>query len=306
MGAKYRKVDPRIWNDEKFCRLTDDGQLAFLFILTHPSMTCLGAMRGTIEGLAAEKHWPYKRFRDAIKYAMPDAIPDASLFPMLDDNSYAYGMLEIDPENCFIAAPNFLRYNPPEGPNSIIKAWPAALDLIPECAGRKRLIYRCRQYLDSMSDKMKDAMVDAIWHAFPDAIPDAMSDAHARARLKGAGAGTGVITPPNPPGNSGGGREVRTPRFRRPTPEEVEEYAGSIDFELSGQAFIDHYESKGWKIGKSPMKDWRAAVRTWKHKRETEAAPKLTTKPVCTPEGFKILDDVYGRRQTGEVSHAGS
>jgi hypothetical protein len=27
--------------------------------------------------------------------------------------------------------------------------------------------------------------------------------------------------------------------------------------------FWDFYESKGWVIGKSPMKDWRAAVRTW-------------------------------------------
>ena len=31
-----------------------------------------------------------------------------------------------------------------------------------------------------------------------------------------------------------------------------------------GQAFIDHHQAKGWIIGKSPMKDWRAAMRTWK------------------------------------------
>ena len=27
--------------------------------------------------------------------------------------------------------------------------------------------------------------------------------------------------------------------------------------------FIDYYESKGWKIGSSPMKDWKATVRRW-------------------------------------------
>lgn len=63
--ARFRKIDPRIWNDEKFRTLSDKGKLAFLFILTHPAMTCLGAMRASFEGLAAELHWAAKRFRSA-------------------------------------------------------------------------------------------------------------------------------------------------------------------------------------------------------------------------------------------------
>ena len=43
--ARYRKIDPRVWNDEKFVSFSDDGKLAFLFVLTHPSMTAIGAMR---------------------------------------------------------------------------------------------------------------------------------------------------------------------------------------------------------------------------------------------------------------------
>ncbi len=63
-------------------------------------------------------------------------------------------------------------------------------------------------------------------------------------------------------------REIgKSGKFERPTAEAVREYALSIDFpSLNPQAFCDHYESKGWLIGKTPMKDWRAAVRTWKHK----------------------------------------
>jgi hypothetical protein len=26
---------------------------------------------------------------------------------------------------------------------------------------------------------------------------------------------------------------------------------------------LDFYESKGWKVGREPMKDWRAAARNW-------------------------------------------
>ena len=52
--------------------------------------------------------------------------------------------------------------------------------------------------------------------------------------------------------------------FIRPKPEEVTEYAKELGFVLDGNHFVDHYEARGWLIGKNPMKDWKAAVRTWK------------------------------------------
>lgn len=115
--ARYRKIDPRIWNDAKFRSLNERGKLAFLFLLTHPGMTCLGAMRATTAGLAAELGWTPDAMRDAIH----DAIRN--------------GMVEASDADAFWALPNWLRYNAPEGPNSV-KAWPAALDLLPECALR--------------------------------------------------------------------------------------------------------------------------------------------------------------------------
>jgi hypothetical protein len=53
-------------------------------------------------------------------------------------------------------------------------------------------------------------------------------------------------------------------RFKKPTADEVSEYATSIGFVIDGNDFVNYYESKGWMIGKNKMKDWRAAVRTWK------------------------------------------
>jgi len=53
--------------------------------------------------------------------------------------------------------------------------------------------------------------------------------------------------------------------FSKPTPEEVTEYAHSIDFVLDGELFCDYYEARGWKFKTGqPMKDWKAAVRAWK------------------------------------------
>lgn len=64
--------------------------------------------------------------------------------------------------------------------------------------------------------------------------------------------------------------EGKKPRsqFQKPTVEQIAEYlteqrnAGkSIGF--TADKFYDYYESKGWVVGKSKMKDWKASVRTW-------------------------------------------
>ena len=61
-------------------------------------------------------------------------------------------------------------------------------------------------------------------------------------------------------------------RFRAPSPAEVAEYAQSYaeskDIDLSStdfdpERFVDFYAQKGWMVGRSRMKDWKASVRNW-------------------------------------------
>lgn len=56
-------------------------------------------------------------------------------------------------------------------------------------------------------------------------------------------------------------------RFRPPTVEEVEAYCFERNNKVDAERFVDFYASNGWRVGKNPMKDWKAAVRTWE-KRE--------------------------------------
>lgn len=56
----------------------------------------------------------------------------------------------------------------------------------------------------------------------------------------------------------------------RPSVSEVAEYISSRGSKVDPQQFVDFYESNGWKVGKNPMKDWRAAVRTWEQRNETD------------------------------------
>jgi len=61
----------------------------------------------------------------------------------------------------------------------------------------------------------------------------------------------------------GGVGETKTQRFVPPTVDEVAAYCRERGNRVDPQRFVDFYESKGWKVGKSPMKCWRASVRGW-------------------------------------------
>ena len=58
-------------------------------------------------------------------------------------------------------------------------------------------------------------------------------------------------------------------RFVVPSVEEVETACVEIGLPASEAGrFIDHYESKGWKVSGSPMKSWIASLRNWKRNRD--------------------------------------
>lgn len=55
-------------------------------------------------------------------------------------------------------------------------------------------------------------------------------------------------------------------RFEPPTVEDVRAYAvekGWSGAQFDADRFVDFYESKGWRVGNQPMKDWKACARGW-------------------------------------------
>lgn len=78
-------------------------------------------------------------------------------------------------------------------------------------------------------------------------------------------------------------------RFVKPTLEEVAAYCRERGNNIDPQGFIDHYESNGWKVGKTPMQDWKAAVRTWE--RNGKSGCKAT-QPINSPDKYQ-----YGKER---------
>jgi len=74
--------------------------------------------------------------------------------------------------------------------------------------------------------------------------------------------------------------EVR--RFRKPTVQEIKDYCQQRKNGIDPEQFFSYYQSKGWTVGKYPMKDWKAAVRTWEiqeRKRQEKRQYQKPSKP---------------------------
>lgn len=65
-------------------------------------------------------------------------------------------------------------------------------------------------------------------------------------------------------------------RFVPPSLDEVAAYCSERNNTVDPEGFIAFYTSNGWKVGKNPMKDWKAAIRSWEQREKKTARP---TKP---------------------------
>lgn len=73
------------------------------------------------------------------------------------------------------------------------------------------------------------------------------------------------------------GEKKTAPRFSAPTVDEVREYIRQQGYNVDAEHFVDYYTSNGWKVGRNPMKDWRATVRTWASRdKAQQTAPQGT------------------------------
>lgn len=63
-------------------------------------------------------------------------------------------------------------------------------------------------------------------------------------------------------------------RFIHPSVEEIKKYVEEKNYGINAENFYNYYQANGWKVGKSQMKDWKAAVRLWESRDKNSAAPK--------------------------------
>jgi hypothetical protein len=75
--------------------------------------------------------------------------------------------------------------------------------------------------------------------------------------------------------------ESRGEKRKRFTAPSVDDVISEIGDENEAHKFHDYYTSKGWLVGRVPMKDWRSAVRNWK--RNVRESGRSQSKQTRTP-----------------------
>ena len=86
---------------------------------------------------------------------------------------------------------------------------------------------------------------------------------------------------------------ISAKRFVKPTVEEVQAYCKERNNNVDAEKFISHYDSNGWKVGRTPMKDWKSAVRTWERNsfnNQSKVIQEESSKPqfnVVKAEGYE-------------------
>lgn len=75
-------------------------------------------------------------------------------------------------------------------------------------------------------------------------------------------------------------------RMVKPSVVDVADYAAKMGYTgFHTERFYSYYESNGWRVGKNPMKDWKAAVRNWHQRDLQEKQPRKLTYDELHPIG---------------------
>lgn len=84
--------------------------------------------------------------------------------------------------------------------------------------------------------------------------------------------------------------------FQKPSLDDIRAYCISRGNNVDPEQFLNFYESKGWMVGKTPMRDWRAAIRTWE-KRENDSPRRrspITRSESVFEHNIKVMDKMFG------------
>ena len=153
MKKRYRKVHCTIWNEEQFASLSNNAKLAYFYILTHPNMTALGAMRGTPNGIAAELGMPASAANELV-------------------SSF---IVQYDPSTSCLYIPGFIEWQTPESTN-VVKAWAKSFDLIPDGIFKRQVVLEAHAFIKTLSLPFQVAFEKAMNEAFPKGLDVGMTE----------------------------------------------------------------------------------------------------------------------------------
>ena len=65
-------------------------------------------------------------------------------------------------------------------------------------------------------------------------------------------------------------KKKRKNNFKKPSLEDISKFILDSNItKVDAEEFLDYYESNGWMVGRTHMKDWKATIRNWNRKNKS-------------------------------------
>lgn len=90
--------------------------------------------------------------------------------------------------------------------------------------------------------------------------------------------------------------------FVPPTIEMVRDYCKEKGYHVDPEIFMAYYDSKGWVVGKGPMKSWTRAVAYWEHLDKKRAAEAKERQRRYRQHSYGTKTDSYRTNGQGQTS----
>lgn len=243
--AKQRYIDTHFWRDSFISSLDPSEKLAFIHLLTNPDTTLSGIYELNIRIMAVETGIDVEMCKKII-----------ARFQEQKKVWYIDG---------WIIIVNFPRHQNFEGRDKIKKAIDSQLMNVPA----------------QIIKRIQSGEIPYTYHI--DTIPN-YSDLDLDSDFDSDRESAPAEPLPRDEKPADAAEPVKAAKFVKPTEAEVSAYLQERNITaFSAQKFIDYYESKGWLVGKTKMKCWKAAVRTWEQSQwnqpNARASPPVTQSP---------------------------
>lgn len=177
--ARYRKIQTRVWSDEKVRKLSrpqPNARDLWLYLLTAKEQLIIpGVIPAGEMTLAESLGWSVEGFREAF------------------GEVFAQGLAKADWDARLVWIPKAIRHNPPESANVII-GWGKAWHEIPECGLRDEILAEMKSFIFSeksgLGKAFREAFMEAFGEAFGEVFANQEQEQYSRA---------GKDNPPLPP-----------------------------------------------------------------------------------------------------------
>lgn len=271
--ATQRYISTSFWDDAWIRKRDPSERYVYLYLLTNPLTNIAGVYKTTIDRISFDTGYEPKIVETVFKRFSADGkayfYKDYVILPSWPKHQ------KVDKrEKIKTGIEAILRELPPEILKYLKKiGYRYPIDTISIPYGYDS------NYLDSDSDSDSDSEFDSEFDLERGAHKAPPSD--------------------NPePEKPAAPRSPSPKRFVKPSLEEIKAYCAERKNTVSPEKFLDYYEANGWRVGRNPMKDWRAAVRNW------EQNEKAGGKNASRPSGRKDPWDEPGYYENGGMREA--